>query len=493
MSLDQATIDKIIASVDNRQPAPSSIAPPPQPPVVHAPRQNEGQRHGPSPVSGTAMGIFGTVNEAIAAASHAFTERVRSDADIAQIVEAIRSACRIHGEQLARDAHDETGLGRPEHKIIKNDLVTEKTPGPEDLDTQAITGDDGLTMIEYAPYGVIGSITPTTNPTSTIINNAIAMVAGGNAVVFNVHPSARQVSVDTVRILNKAIVSAGGPENLVVAIDPPTLQTAKDLMHHPDIALLLVTGGPGVVAEALSTTKKAVTAGPGNPPTVVDETADIDRAGRDIVRGASFDNNVICTDEKTTIVVDTVADSLIAAMQRAGARLISADEWRLLEPSLFPHGLQPAERNQVNASWIGWDAARILGEVGITCDQAAPLAIVELPNDHPLVWSEQLMPIMPITRVHDVNAAIDLAARSEHGYRHTASMHSSDMGRITAMARRMNCSIFVANGPNFAGLGSGGEGYTSFSIASPTGEGLTRPRTFCRARRVTLVNALNIV
>jgi acyl-CoA reductase-like NAD-dependent aldehyde dehydrogenase len=257
--------------------------------------------------------------------------------------------------------------------------------------------------------------------------------------------------------------------------------------------VLLVTGGPGVVREALRTPKKAITAGPGNPPAVVDPTADVEAAGRDIVRGASFDNNVICTDEKTTIVVDTVADRLVQAMTHHGAYRLKDHELKRLERVIFKELGSPSKPGVINTTWIGKDAAKIAAEAGIMIDPATRLLVAEVPVEHSLVWTEQMMPVMPVARVRDVEVAIDLAVRSEHGFRHTASIHSTNVATITRMARAMNCSIFVANGPNYAGLGEGGEGFTSFSIASPTGEGMTRPRTFSRIRRVTVVGALRIV
>jgi acyl-CoA reductase-like NAD-dependent aldehyde dehydrogenase len=264
-------------------------------------------------------------------------------------------------------------------------------------------------------------------------------------------------------------------------------------MAHPDVPVLLVTGGPGVVREALSMPKKAITAGPGNPPAVVDQTADIEQAGRDIVAGGSFDNNVICTDEKTTIVVDTVADRLIQAMTANGAYRLKEHELKRVERLVFKELGPPNKPGVINTRWIGQDAAKILGEIGVDAPDGVRLLLAEVPNEHSLVWTEQMMPLMPVTRVGNVDAAIDLAVKSEHGFRHTASIHSTNVDTITRMARAMNCSIFVANGPNFAGLGEGGEGFTSFSIASPSGEGLTRPRTFSRIRRVTVVGALRIV
>jgi len=439
-------------------------------------------------------GIHPSIDAAVAAAARA-AARARDLGLEARrrVVATIREAMLREGEHLAELARLETGLGRTVDKIEKNRLVTTKTPGPEDLEPQAETGDHGMVVTEYAPYGVIGVISPVTNPTSTIINNTIAIVSAGNAAVFNVHPGARQVSVENVKLLNRAIVAAGGPPDLVTAVPDPTIESAKQLMAHPAVPVLLVTGGPGVVREALKMPKKAITAGPGNPPAVVDATADIEQAARDIVVGASFDNNIICVDEKTTIVVDTVADRLVHAMVDAGAYRLKEHELRRLERVIFKE-VGPAGRPWlVEPRWIGQDAGRILAEIGVQVDGDPRLLVAEVPKEHGLVWTEQMMPVMPVVRVKDVDAAIDLAVRSEHGFRHTASIHSTNVETITAMAKAMNCSIFVANGPNLAGLGYRGEGYTSFSIASPTGEGLTRPRTFSRVRRVTVVGALRIV
>jgi propionaldehyde dehydrogenase len=340
---------------------------------------------------------------------------------------------------------------------------------------------------------VIGSITPTTNPTATIINNTIAILSGGNAVVFNAHPGARRVSAENIRLLNRAILAGGGPPDLVTGVPEPTIQTAQELMHHPKVRVLLVTGGPAVVREALKTDKRAITAGPGNPPAVVDETADIDRAARDIVAGASFDNNVICTDEKTTIVVRSVSDELVRAMARHGAHVLKEHELRKVERVIFETMGPPGKPGVINRSWVGKNARDIAAAAGVDVDGDPRLLLATVPNDHNLVWTEQMMPVMPVTVVPDVDAAIDLAIRSEHRFRHTASIHSNNVATITRMARSINVSIFIANGPNYAGLGQGGEGFTSFSIASPTGDGMTRPLTFTRERRIAVVGALRIV
>ncbi|MFQ5967366.1 MAG: aldehyde dehydrogenase family protein [Acidimicrobiia bacterium] len=439
-------------------------------------------------------GIFRTIDEAVAAAKQAFQAYSVMGLDRRRtIIDSVRQSMLAHGEQLARMAHQETGLGRWEDKVMKNRLVTTKTPGPEDLETTTVTGDQGMMVTEWAPFGIIAAITPTTNPTSTIINNAISTLSAGNAVVFNVHPNAKTTSAENVRLLNQAITAAEGPPNLVTAIPNPTIESAQELMHHQDVNVLLVTGGPGVVREALKTDKRAITAGPGNPPVVVDETAEIPKAARDVVLGASFDNNIVCTDEKEVFVVDTVADRFLREMVENDCYLLKEHELRRLERVIFHELGEPSRPGVINTSWIGKNAGVILSEIGINVGDDVRLAVADVPREHSLVWTEQMMPVLPVARVPDAETAMELSVRAEHGFRHTASIHSTNVERITRMARMMNCSIFVANAPNYSGLGEGGEGFTSYSIASPTGDGLTRPRTFSRERRIAVVGALRIV
>jgi acyl-CoA reductase-like NAD-dependent aldehyde dehydrogenase len=440
------------------------------------------------------LGIFDSIDEAVRAASVAFCQYDEMGLKKRNaIIAGIRAAMREHGNALAKEAFEETGLGRYEDKIVKNQLVTEKTPGTDDLQPCAVTGDDGLMLTEPAPYGVIGAITPTTNPTSTIINNTIAMLAAGNSVVFNVHPNARRVSCHNVALLNKAIVAAGGPKNLITCIANPTVESAQALMKHAGIRLVVVTGGGGVVQAAMSSGKRAICAGPGNPPVVVDETADIDKAGRDVVFGASFDNNIICADEKECLVVSSVADQLIKAMTYNGACLVTKEQLPALEKVIFKKINGPRQEADIDRSLIGKNASVILNKAGIRCDDSVRLGIVEVDHDHPLLWTEQMMPILPVTRVRDADEGIDFAIALEHPRRHTFVMHSESLPNLSRMARECNASIFVKNGPSQAGLGWKGEGPTSFTIASPTGEGMTTPRSFSRWRRCTLVGAFRIV
>ena len=439
-------------------------------------------------------GVFASVDAAVAAATTAYRQFDGMTLEGRhKIIDAIRAMMFEHAEELANHAHRETGLGRPEHKVIKNRLVTRKTSGPEVLTPQAVTGDDGLTLTEYAPYGVIGAITPTTNPTSTIICNTIAMLSAGNSIVFNVHPNARECSMANVRLLHRAIVSAGGPENLVTTVAEPTIESAQELMQHKGVRLLAVTGGSGVVRQAMTSGKRAICAGPGNPPVVVDATADLELAGRCIVAGGSFDNNIVCTDEKEVIAVASIVDELLRQMCRNGAYLLTDGELHRVEQAIFAEQRGPRRPAVVEKDLIGKDARVILQRAGITCHDDPPLLVARVPNDHPLVWSEQMMPVMPVTAVPDVDTGIELAREAEHGFGHSAGMFSRDIDALSRMARTINTSIFTKNGPFYAGLGEGGEGHSSFTIASPTGEGLTGPVAFSRLRRCVMVDHFRIV
>lgn len=432
-------------------------------------------------------GIFSDMDLAVKAAGEAFPiwSSLRLD-HRKVIIEKLRARLRECLQWMSEEAVSETGLGRVDDKVKKNLLVIDKTPGPEILTPEVFTGDDGLALMEYAPFGVLGSITPTTNCTETIINNGISILSGGNTVVFNPHPSAKKVCAKTVAVMNEVIVKNGGPENTVTVLRDPTIESAKQLMHHPGIRLLVVTGGPGVVREAMNSGKKVIGAGPGNPPVVIDETADLAKAARDIISGASLDNNIVCIVEKEIIAVDAIADELSKLMQTFGAYRLSKEQTRRLEKVVID-GKYP------NKKFVGKNAGKILSEIGVPAGDELRLVFAEVPEDHPFVQIELLMPVVGFVRSPNVHKAIETAKRVEHGYGHTAVMHSRHIDHLHAMARMINTSIFVKNAPSYAGLGMGGEGYTSFTIASPTGEGMTTARHFSRVRRCTLKDHFRIV
>ena len=437
--------------------------------------------------SGT-PGVFSDIDSAVAAATRAFAIWREAELEVrGKCIAAIRRSCLDRVEEIATKAVAETGLGRVADKILKNRCAIEKTPGQEILRTTAFSGDDGLTLHERAPFGVIGSITPSTNPSETVINNAISMIAGGNSVVFNVHPGAKNVSRFVVGLINEAITSNGGPPDLVCCIAEPTIESAQALMKHPGIRVVVVTGGGAVVKQAMSSGKRAVCAGPGNPPVVVDETADLVQAGRDVVLGASMDNNIICIVEKELFVVRSVADALKAQMLRNGAVEIDGAQLSRLEKTVV------TSDGHVNRDFIGKDAKVIAAAAGIRVDGDPRLLLCETDAAHPFVQLELLMPVFPMVRVQDVGVAIKEAVKAEHGFFHTAVMHSRNLDNLHAMARAVNTSIFIKNAPSYAGLGVGGEGYTAWTIAGSSGDGLTTALTYTRERRCTLKDKFRIV
>ena len=441
---------------------------------------------------GQAVGVFDNVDEAVAAADRAQKALVAGTlADRKRIIEAIRQMTRDRAEEFSRLTLEETGMGRVDDKVQKHLLAADLTPGVEDLQTYSVSGDHGLMVEEMAPYGVIAAITPSTHPVPTLVNNAISMIAAGNAAVVNPHPGAKGVSAYAAQRVNEAIVQAGGPVNLVTMIGEPTIESANQLFVHRGVRLILVTGGPGVARAAMAAPKKAIVAGPGNPPVVVDETADLARAGRDIVAGASFDNNVICIGEKQVFVVESVADELKAQMLRNSAHELGADQIDALAKAAFTQG--EGGHWQLNRELVGRNACVLAERIGVKLDEHLRLLIGETSADNLFVVEEQMMPFLPIVRVPNVDYAIRAAIESERGLCHSAMIHSRNIENMHNMARLVDTTIFVKNGPSFAALGVGGEGTSTYSIAGFTGEGITTARTFTRRRRCTLVDYFRII
>ena len=457
-------------------PSSSNAAPAPARQQQQAPAYHRGR-----------VGVFDDIDSAVAAARVAFEAWGHTSIETRmKVVEAMREATRRLATELATMAVTETKLGNVKDKIAKNLLCANKTPGPEILRPLAYSGDFGMALIERAPFGVIGAITPTTNPTETIINNSIGMISGGNAVVFNVHPSAKNVSNHFVVMINEAIVSAGGPPNLICSMAEPTIESAGVLMKHKGVRLLCVTGGPAVVKAAMTSGKRAIGAGPGNPPAVVDASADLAQAASDIVDGASLDNNIVCIVEKEIFAVASIADQLKAEMAKVGAFEVTGAAINKLEKLVVEDG-HPAK------DWVGRDATKIAEAAGLRVPSGTRLLFAEVDPTHAFIQAELLMPVIGFSRLKTVEDCIAAAIQAEHGFGHTATMHSTNVNHLHEMAKVINTSIFVKNGPSFAGLGLRGEGYTSFTIASPTGEGLTTALSFTRERRCTLKDAFRIV
>ncbi len=443
------------------------------------------------------IGVYDDMSDAIDAAESGYKAiRAMSLEEREKVIEVIRDLCRKEAPTMAALGVDETKMGRVDHKTAKHMLVADKTPGTSDIAAQVKTGDFGLTLTEMAPFGVVGSITPSTNPSETVICNSIGMIAAGNGVVFNPHPNAIATSNYAVDLINRASAMAGGPQVLVSSVVKPTLDTANIMYKDPRIKLLVCTGGPGVVKSVLSSGKKAIGAGAGNPPVIVDDTADIKKAGKDIIDGCTFDNNLPCIAEKEVFAFANIADELIDAMKANGAYFISREDADKLARVVLVEKTNPKtgiSTKIVNRDCVGRDARVLLEKIGIYVNNEVRCIICETPFEHDFVQHELMMPILPIVRVNNIDQAIDLAVKAEHGNRHTAHMHSKNIDNLTRFARAVETTIFVKNAPSYAGIGFGGEGHTTFTIAGPTGEGITSAKSFTRLRRCVLSESFRII
>ena len=438
-------------------------------------------------------GIFEDADEAIAAASDAYEQlRERSMEDRKRIIDHIRRISIDQCVELGTMEMEETKIGRLEHKIEKLKTLGERSPGVEFLRTEAFSGDHGLAVIEHAPFGVIGAITPVTHSLPTITGNAVSMISAGNTLVVNPHPSGKRVAAEGVRRFNEAIHHDLGIDNLICLIAEPTLETANIIFKHRDVKLICVTGGAAVARAALNSGKRAIVAGPGNPPVVVDETADLERAARAIVQGAAYDNNLLCISEKEVFVVECVFDRMMQAMETAGAVRLNAREVdELTRNAIIQVG--DDKHDAAAKEFLGQDAAVLARGAGHAVSGNMELLFGETDETNPFVAVEQMMPFVPFVRVRDVDQAIAKAKHYEHGFKHTSIIHSHDVRNMTKMGRSLETTLFVKNGPSMASLGLGGEGYISFSIAGPTGEGVTTPLTFTRERRCSMIDDLWIL
>ena len=478
MNLDEAQIRSVVEQVVR-----SLVAEKSAPAVISAPARYEGKGD---------HGIFEHLEDAVQAAVEAQRALEAQSLDQRRaIIAAIRKEAMAHAKGIAQKTVEETGMGRVAHKIRKFEVVVQYTPGVEDLQPMAWTGDHGLTVVEMAPFGVVGAVTPSTHPVPTMLNNAISFISAGNSAVFAPHPAAKNISAIGLQMINRAITGAGGPPNLLTAVREPGIKMAQAMFTHPDIDLLLVTGGGGVVKAAMQAAKRVIAAGPGNPPVVVDETADIEKAAISIITGGAFDNNILCIGEKEIFVVKTVADELKRHLLARQCVELDQGQIDALTKVAFPRDAKGDW--SINRELVGRSAHVLAAQIGLNVAPDTELLIGEVDAGHDFVQHEQMMPFIPIVRTPDVRTAIDWAIQAEQGYHHTAIMHSKNVESMTIMARKCRCTIFVKNGPSSAGLGAGGEGYTSFSIATPTGEGCTSARTFTRQRRCALIDYFRIV
>jgi len=441
------------------------------------------------------FGVFQDANEACAAAHESFLQlQKKGIAARRKIEEIVKSLADTNAREWGRIELEETHIGRLDHKIEKLQIL-KLVPGVDWLRPDGRSGDHGITLEEYTPFGVVGAVTPSTHSIPTLSGNIVNIVAAGNAVVFNPHPAASRCAALAIRTYNQAIHRETGIENIATIVESPTMESFAAMCRHEAVRLLLVTGGPGVVKAAMQTGKRAICAGPGNPPVYVDGTACMKRAAKAVIQGAAYDNNLLCIGEKEVFALETIADKFMNEMERHGAVRLSASQLEALTKAAFtfkegqgggcPHA-------SVNRDFIGKDPEVLARAAGLNLPQGTQLLFAETQADHPFVVEEQMMPFLPIVRVKDLEEGIRRSLVAEHGYKHTSIIHSHDVEAMTAMGRALDTTLFIKNGPCMAGLGLGGEGYLSYSIATPTGEGVSNPRTFTRVRRCVMVDNLRI-
>lgn len=488
-TINEALIRDVVAEVLGRLGQPSSPAPSPGCGCAGNGRPSSGS------LGRSRHGVFQDAAEACAAAHEGFLQlKKKGVAARAKVVELVKGIADANAVEWGRIELEETKIGRLDHKIEKLQIV-KLVPGVEWLHPRGLSGDHGITLEEFTPFGVVAAITPSTHSIPTLSGNIVNMVAAGNAVVFNAHPSGAKCAAMAVREYNRAIARELGIENLITIVEQPTLDSFKAICGHEAVRLLCVTGGPAVVKAAMQTGKRAICAGPGNPPVLVDNTACMKRAAESIIKGAAYDNNLLCIGEKEVFVIESVADELMKRMEQSGAVRLNAAQLDRLTKEAFTfkegHGGGCAEP-VVNKALIGKDTAVLAKAAGLNIPERTQLLFAETDRDHAFVKEEQMMPFVPVVRVKSVEEGIEASLAAEHNYKHTSIIHSHDVEHMTAMARALDTTLFVKNGPCMAGLGLGGEGYLSYSIATPTGEGITNPGTFTRVRRCVMVDNLRI-
>ncbi|MFA5263108.1 MAG: aldehyde dehydrogenase [Opitutaceae bacterium] len=440
------------------------------------------------------FGVFADMSSAVSAAQSAFEQlRIKGVAGRVKVVEIVKALCSQKAEEWGSFEFAETKIGRLEHKIEKLQIV-KLVPGVEWLRPDAYSGDHGIMLEEFTPFGVVGAVLPLTHSIPTLSGNVINMVAAGNSVVFNPHPGGAKSAALAIRAYNEAIHAALGIENLICTVEKPSLESFDAMCKAPEVRLLCVTGGPMVVAAAMKSGKRAICAGPGNPPVFVDDTVCLEKAARDIIHGAAYDNNLLCIGEKEVFVLDSIADAFMKALEKNGARSLKGGQLDRLTQAAFSSKPDAGGCSHpvLNRALVGVDATVLAGHAGAEVPANTQLLFAETDEKHPFVFEEQMMPMLPIVRVKSVEEGIAAAVRAEHGYKHSALIHSLNVERMTKMAQALDTTVFIKNGSCVTGLGLGGEGYLSYSIATTTGEGITTPRTFTRTRRCVMVDNLKI-
>lgn len=425
--------------------------------------------------------IFQTVDSAVSAARQAQRNLVMMTLHERQrLIEAMHHEILHKAETLAEMAVKQTGMGNVADKVTKLQLAAKNIPGLEDLKASASTGDAGLTLNEYSPYGVVSALISCRFALETIIGNALSAVAAGNAVIFYPYHAAVGICEQVISCLESAMHRVGAPAHLLSMVKHEGPERMRALILHPDVDMVVACGGNALAEFAMSCGKKAIATGSSHTPVVVDETANIAQAAKDIIAGVSFDHNMSGCAEKVIVAVEDIADYLKHHLIMAGGYMVESEEEAMRLTDL----LIDTTTQKPKIDYRAQPASALLKALGK--QQPAAAIIMEVNEGHPLLKVDAVAPVIPLVRVKDVNAAINLACDVEQGNRHTAIMHSKHIDHLTLCARALQTVVFIKNAPSYAAIGLGGEGFTSYAIAARTGEGPTSARHFSRSRRCVL-------
>ena len=403
------------------------------------------------------------------------------------IISAIKTKIRPYLQEIAEREYAETCMGNVRDKIIKLVLALDKTPGVEDLVSEVVTGDNGMTLHEHAPYGVALAIHPATNPCATMINNVIGLLAAGNTVINIPNPRCMETSQFLSEKINEAIKEVCGIDHLVITLAESRQDIVTEIINHPDIALVVATGGRKMMNQAMGSLKRVIAGGPANPVAIVDETANLEKAARDIADGASFDNNIMCISEKCIVAVESIIPEFVKELEKNGVYYIDNEE----EMLKITRAVLNCDMKMIR-KMEGKSAMEILREAGICVNRNVRLVVIRTFAKHPLVLEECMMPVVPLVAAADFDEALETALFTEQGFRHTAMIHSQKIDRLNEAAKVMNTTIFIKNGSSLAGIGLNGEEKASFTIANITGEGVTTARDFTCKRSCTLTSGFSI-
>jgi len=388
-----------------------------------------------------------------------------SQAEIDRICAAMAQAGHDHAQELARQAVAETGFGRVEDKVVKNLFACDRVwAAIKDVHTVGIIADDpvrGITEVGV-PLGVIAGVIPSTNPTSTAMFKAIISVKAGNAIVMTPHPGAKACTQAAARIVAEAGQAAGLPAGAVSCISHPTLDGTTALMGHPDVALTLATGGPGMVRAAYSSGNPAIGVGPGNGPAYIERTADIPVAVRRIIDSKTFDNGTICASEQSIVTEDCIRDQVIAELTRQGGYFLRPGEKEAVGAILM------RADNTMNPAVVGRTAERIAEMAGVSVPAGTRVLLgFETEVGHKFPYSrEKLCPVLGFYSAPDWQSACDLCIRIllHEGAGHSMTIHSRDEDVIREFACQKPVSRLLVNTP--AALG--GIGATTDLVPSLT-------------------------